>query len=69
MTRPTLIDLQLFAAPAAVVNRYLYRVGPVPLVDDEFYVFAESRTDVERAVLERAQLKELPLIWREIEAL
>ena len=70
MTRNTLIgiDPAMFDAPRAVERR-LFHVDRIPCVDTDFYVFAESRRDVEEVVCDRAIAMDLPLIWREIEAL
>lgn len=63
------IDPKMFDDVLPVDNRRLFRVDRIPCVDGEFFVYAESRSDVEEIVCERAIKMDLPLIWREIEAL
>lgn len=72
MSRNTLIgiDPKMFDPPAHMpIDRRLFRVDGIPCVDGEFFVYAESRGDVEEIVCARAIVMDLPLIWREIEAM
>lgn len=64
------IDPRMFdLAGSATRDHQLFRVDEIPLVDAAFYVYAANRTAVEEIVGERAVMLNLPLIWREIEAL
>jgi hypothetical protein len=64
------IDPKMFEDVQPVTdNRRLFRVERIACVDDEFFVYAESRGDVEEIVCARAIVMDLPLIWREIEAM
>lgn len=63
------IDPRMFDIEPATHDHQLFKVDEIPLVDAAFYVYAPTRSAVEEIVCERAALMDLPLIWREIEAL
>lgn len=71
-TRNTLVGIDprmLRSEQPATHDHQLFKVDEIPLVDAAFYVYAPTRSAVEEIVCERAALMDLPLIWREIEAL
>ena len=65
--RNTLVGID--ARMLAPADLHLYRVAEIPLVDCEFLVAARDRDAVTDVVCDRAIAMDLPLIWREIEAL
>jgi hypothetical protein len=52
--------------PEQPVDNRLYHVAAIPIVDDEFYVWAPDFPSVVDAVIHRARLMGLPPLHREI---
>ena len=71
MSRDTLvgIDPKLLNLEPRDGELHLYHVAEIPLVDCDFWVAAPDRDAVTEVVCDRAIAMDLPLIWREIEAL
>ena len=67
-TRDTLVGIDLRILEEST-ELHLWHVAEIPCVDCDFLVAAPNRDAVTEVVCDRAIKMDLPLIWREIEAL